>query len=176
MSAWTRIARTVVGSSGASTIVFSSISPSFTDLIIFCSFRTSAGGTYAGFTFNGTTSGYGGRLLFGSGSGSASTTDHATNEIQYFETNDSTQTANTFNNGHLFIPNYSSNANKLVSYDVVNENNATAAQQRILAGFWNNTAPISSITIDPLTGNFVEYSSATLYGITRGSSGGVTVS
>jgi hypothetical protein len=176
MSAWTKIARTVVGASGAPTIVFSTIPASFTDLMLFCSFRTSSVGSYAGFTFNGTTSGYGGRLLFGSGSGNAATTEHATNEIQYFETNDSTQTANTFNNGFLFMPNYNSSSNKLVSYDVVNENNAVSAQQRILAGFWNNNAAISSITIDSLTGDFVQYSSATLYGITRGSSGGVTVS
>jgi hypothetical protein len=45
------------------------------------------------------------------------------------------------------------------------------------AGLWNNTAPITSITLGSLnSASFVTNSSATLYGITKGSSGGVTVS
>ena len=55
------------------------------------------------------------------------------------------------------------------------ENNVTEGYQQIAAGLYNSTSAVSSIEIAS-GGSFVEYSSATLYGITAGSDGTTAVS
>ena len=52
-----------------------------------------------------------------------------------------------------------------MSADGVMENNATEAYQNLVAGLWSNTSAITSLTLAKSTGNFVQYSSASLYGI-----------
>jgi hypothetical protein len=61
---------------------------------------------------------------------------------------------------------------------MVTENNATNANQGISAGLWSNNAAISSIRLfyTGSSNDIATGSSATLYGILKGSSGGVTVS
>jgi hypothetical protein len=75
-----------------------------------------------------------------------------------------------------YMPNYRVSASKSVSVDGVEENNATSAVSHIGAGLWNSNNAISSITLNFGAGNFMANSSATLYGVTSGTSGGVTVS
>jgi hypothetical protein len=79
---------------------------------------------------------------------------------------DSSTTANTFGSSQIYISNYSGSTAKTVSVDAVNENNATAAYQTILAGVWNDTDPITSAKIIISTDSLVEHSSASLYKIT----------
>jgi len=52
-------------------------------------------------------------------------------------------------------------------FDSVDETNATAAPMYMVAGVWNQTSAITSIKFTPNTGNFAQYSSATLYGISN---------
>jgi hypothetical protein len=113
------------------------------------------------------------KLLYGTGSTAVSA-----NETNYIGTStNSGQTANTFANGLLYLSNYASSASKPFSIDNVEETNATAATQWLGAGLYNLSTAITSLELyNTAAGNFVQYSSATLYGILKGSSGGVTVS
>jgi hypothetical protein len=179
MSAWTVIAHTEVGSGGAANITFSSISSSYTDLLLVYSLRSSRSGELddpVAFTFNSATTNYSERYILGSGSGSPSSGTFATSFLIGGYMPAASVTANTFGNGVIYIPNYAGSQAKSVSVDHVHENNATTAYQSISAALWNDSTAISSIVIKGQISNLVQYSSATLYGITKGSSGGVSVS
>jgi hypothetical protein len=161
--------------SAQASITFSSIPQTFTDLVLMLSLRATASGTNVGaVSFNGSTSNFSLRLLQGDGSG-VSSANYSANYAGIF--GGSTMTANTFGNATIYIPNYAGSTNKSFSVDAVTENNATLAFQNIQAGLWSNTAAITSIAISFLSGgDWAQYSSATLYGITKGSDGIVTVS
>jgi hypothetical protein len=76
-------------------------------------------------------------------------------------------TANTFSNGELYIPNYTSSTNKPSSMFNVNENNASVAalSPLIAAGLFSNTSTISTILFKQLSGNLAAGSSFYLYGV-----------
>jgi hypothetical protein len=158
------IASQVVGSGGASSITFSSIPQTFTDLKLVMSGRNnSVVGTYM--TFNGSSSGYSERLLYGTGSAANSTNTSGSYINWSFLSNVSSDTANTFSNSEFYIPNYTGSNYKSVSSDSVTENNATAANIYVNAALWSNTAAITSITLTCNTAQFVQYSTFYLYGI-----------
>jgi hypothetical protein len=162
-----KIATVTVGSGGASTIDFTSIPTTYTDLQIRVSLRRSTSGlTDLGITFNGAT-GYYYRRLFGNGSSVFA--GGATNSSFYYveDTMPGTDyTANTFNNGMIYIYNYnSSNVQKAMLGDVVTENNATASSVNMSGAFWDSNSPITSISLKSGVGSLAEYSTATLYGI-----------
>ena len=166
-----------VGSGGAASITFSNIpQQGFTDLVIKLSARTD-GTVFAAvvddlrISFNGSSANFSYRNLFGRGNTVESNTYNAHNFINGVQA-----TANTFGNWELYIPNYRSSVAKSLSIDAVTENNATDTRQILVAGLWNQTAAITSITLDPDYGNFVQHSTASLYGITAGSDGIVSVS
>jgi hypothetical protein len=169
----TLIAHTELGSA-QNTVEFTSIPSTFTDLLVVVSLRSTFGAvvTDGNLTFNGTSANLTGRLLYGDGSGVGSASYTA---IRYWHPG-STATSNTFANMQVYIPNYASSANKSVSIDQVSENNGTLSWQALFAGLWSNSAAINRVTFSDINGNFGQYSSATLYGITKGSSGGVVVS
>jgi hypothetical protein len=75
-------------------------------------------------------------------------------------------TSNTFSNIDVYIPNYTSAINKTYITDSVSENNATTAYAELWMGLWSNTAAVTSLTLT-IVGNFVQNSTATLYGVTR---------
>jgi len=169
------IQRAELGS--AATITFSSIPQTFTDLVILVSARGSSN-PFLGMGFNGAVTNFSNRQLTGDGS-SASSGSRSDTFIGY--QSGSSDTANTFGNGSIYIPNYAGNTNKSFSVDHVGENNASGAFQQIVAGLWNQTAAITSIELYQWNSgnakeNFAANSSITLYGILKGSSGGVTVS
>jgi hypothetical protein len=86
-------------------------------------------------------------------------------------------TANSFGNGEIYIPNYTSSVAKSVSLNGSTEQNNTTSYNSVVAGLWNNTAAITSITFATQTaGNFVIGSMFSLYKITKGSDGIVTTS
>lgn len=169
-----------VGSGGAASITFSAISQDYTDLMIQLTSRGSLSSRQDIFAqFNGVgTSTYSMRRLYGTGSGVAS--DSVTNTSSGFRVGRSTatgDTASTFTSNTIYIPNYSvSGIAKSASTDSVEENNATSALQLLFASSWSGTDAITSIYLANLSGNFAEFSSATLYGITAGSDGSTTVS
>jgi hypothetical protein len=179
MSAWMKIAHTDVGAGGAANIEFTNITGSYTDLIILLSARSNQGNVWDWLTvaFNGNAASYSGRRLYGSGTAVSSNTNGVSTYLENGLINGNTSTANIFANVLIYIPNYSGNTNKSVFIDSASENNGNEAYQHIGANLWANTSAITSITLDSQAGgSWQQYSSATLYGITSGSSGGVTVS
>jgi hypothetical protein len=155
-----------VGSGGAANITFSNIPQTYTDLKVVYSVRNDATGTSNSIflSLNGSTSSFSRRNLYGDGS-SAASAGGTSNEGGLTTVN--SFTASTFSNGELYIPGYTSSNNKSISGDAVNENNATLAYTFLVASLWSNTAAITSLGISPNAGNFVQHSTATLYGISR---------
>lgn len=158
---------TVTGATAAS-IDFTSIPSTYTDLVVNFSTRDNGGGTFNNIqiTFNGSTSGYSDRLLYGTGSSALSAANTSGSSILLTYSTQAGATASTFSNGNLYIPNYKGSQNKSVSIDDVTENNATSAIAALTAGLWSNSAAINRVTLTPNGGqSFVQYSSAYLYGI-----------
>jgi hypothetical protein len=161
-----QLATTTVGSGGTSSVTFSAIPQVYTDLLIKASARnTDSGSTYFTLTFNGNTSGYSGKRLEGNGSAASSGNNDVTNNIQPIYIVSSTYTANTFSNNEIYIPNYASSNYKSLSSDNVSENNATSAFMNMTAHLWSNSSAVTSITLTSVAGNFVQYSTFTLYGV-----------
>jgi len=122
---------------------------------------------------NGSSSNFSARRMFGDGGSVGAYT--ATNIAGLVSS--AGAPGNTFGSTSLYLPNYTGSTNKSYSVDSVSENNSTSAYQEIIAGLWSQTAAVTSVTIKAeSTRNFVQYSSATLYGILKGSDGIVTVS
>ncbi len=159
-----KIATVTVGAGGASSIAFSSIPSTYTDLCLKMSARlTNAVDVYGmAPTFNGITSSFTSKRLLSTGSSVSS--DSPTGYAGLVE--GTSYTANTFGNWELYIPNYTGSANKSFRIDDVTENNATAAYSELVAGLWSNTAAITSISFAS-AGTFAQYSTATLYGISK---------
>ena len=159
-----KIAAVEVGSAGAANIAFSSIPQGYTDLKVVVSARTDRASVQdiMLLSFNGSTTSFSARYLEGNGSTAGSYTDQARG---FGNADGANATSNTFGNTELYIPNYAGSNNKSWSGDGVNETNATAAYSSLFAGLWSNTAAITSITLTGNISNFIQYSTATLYGI-----------
>jgi len=167
---YVKIASVSVGVLGAADITFSSIPATYTDLKLVVSSRDlfAALGEANKISFNGdTTNGnYTQKRLLGVGSGSASSQSQTARE-SIFNVG-ATATASTFANSEIYIPNYASANSKSVSIDTVTENNGTEAYAALIAIRWSGTAAITSIAlVSESANNFVQYSTATLYGISN---------
>jgi hypothetical protein len=159
-----------VGSGGASSVTFSSIPSTYTDLVVKISARDIATGISwdnLRLAFNSISSGYSAKLLYGTSSTAASLSDTAGTYFNSMYIDSADQTANTFGNLEIYIPNYTSSNYKSVSWDGVIETNSAAALVYLGAGLLSNTAAISSMTFTPLTANFVQYSTFYLYGVSN---------
>jgi hypothetical protein len=166
-----------LGSAQAS-ITFSSIPATYTDLLILTSCRTAHTGPIwdsIRFSFNGVNTNQTNRYLYGDGASAANAAESTA--LIGFGANSNSATSNTFSNASAYIANYTSAVAKSISSDGVAENNGTTGGQIFMTSLWNSTDAITSITLTPTSAaNFLQYSSATLYGITKGSDGIVTVS
>jgi len=170
------LVQTVTLGSDATSITFSSIPQTATDLMVKISARSSFGVAVSDLYiyFNGSTSGYTSRWLQGNGASASSSNSSAPADALVPTPS---ATSSTFNNTDVYVPNYAGATNKSYSVDNVTENNGSTAYQRIIASLWSNTAAITSLTVfEANGGNMVAGSTATLYTVTKGSSGGVTVS
>jgi hypothetical protein len=160
------IATVTVGSGGAATFAFTSIPATYTDLLVVASLRSdrasnSIDNGWVYFNSDTTSGNYTKRRLWGDGSAVYSATTY---DLDYYCPG-STATASTFGNLYYYIPSYAGSNNKSFSVDSSQENNATIAINNFTAGLWSSSSAISSITFDLNNGNFVQYSTATLYGI-----------
>ena len=162
---YTLIAKSVLAST-ASSVDFTSIPSTYTDLQFVYTARSSAAGSYAShrLSFNGTayTLNFSGKGLYGNGSSAAS--ENWTMSDFVWSTAASV-TSSTFSSGEIYIPNYTSSNYKSVSANMTTENNATTALAYMLAGLWSNTAAINQLTLTTPSGVFEIGSSFYLYGI-----------
>jgi hypothetical protein len=167
----TLIASNTVGSGGVSSVTFSSIPATWTDLVLKLSMRGNYTGdlvTNPAITFNGTSTGYSEKLLWNSNNNTAGSASNSGSGFLFTWANGPSSTSNTFSNSEIYIPNYTLSNYKSMSSDSVNENNSSSNGLLSLdAGLWSNTAAITSITLTPLYGSFVQYSTFYLYGISN---------
>jgi hypothetical protein len=162
---YTLLETITVGAAGASSVTFNSIPQTgYTDLVVKMSVRDNTGniGNFLNISLNGSATSFTGRYLNGNGASASSGSGFPRLVIEY---SGASSTANTFGNGEMYFPNYTSANFKSYSGDSVSENNATTAYADMSAGLWSNTAAITSITFTPNTGQLVQYSTFSLYGI-----------
>ena len=165
------ISTATVGVAGAATIDFTSIPGTYTDLVLVLSARATSTTATITVAFNGSSASFTNIYLNGA-AGFAPTSTTGTTLVGYAST--TSHTASTFSNLSIYIPNYADANNKNFSVDSVQENNGAASvNTTIFANRWANTAAITQVTLS--LANFAQYSSASLYGILKGS-GGATVS
>lgn len=166
-----KIASVTVTGATAADIEFTSIPSTYTDLVLFVSLRGDRSTDYwQSFktTFNGSATGYSYRMLYAQDSSTVSSAALSSeSSIRYSYANYALSTANTFSSGQIYIPNYTSSNNKSVSLDTVTETNGVNTLMSLNAGLWANSAAITSIKIAPESNNWVQYSTATLYGISK---------
>ena len=169
---YVKIATANAGAGGSSSLAFTSIPSTYTDLVVKISGR-SASATFGndGITLeiNGSASNFSSKQLAGDGS-TTSSASRTTNYIGALLDN-AGATTNTFTNTEIYFPNYTSTTTaKSFSLDSVAENNATLAEADLVAVLWNpaTQAAITSLTFKTVTAsNYVQYSTATLYGILK---------
>ena len=146
-------------------ITFSSISGTYTDLVLVISIRANSTPTSfgTGIRFNSDTgSNYSRTLVYGYGAGYASV--RTTNQNRIFFSAGPTA-ANTFNIIRLNIMNYS---NSTTYKTVIARNDDIADVTSATAALWRNTNAITSITITPYDDNATGFATGctfTLYGI-----------
>lgn len=167
MPTYKAIQTLTVGAGGASSITFSSIPQTYTDLVLKCSVRENgSGSTWTQFAIrpNNVNTNQTDKYLYGTGSAAGSA---GGSEIESWA-NDGSSTSNTFASAEFYIPNYTSSNYKSFSTDGVTENNSSSALATLVASLWSNTSAITSIVIVPSGSySFVQYSSFTLYGIKK---------
>jgi hypothetical protein len=169
----TLISTVTVGAGGAANIEFTGIAGSASDLFLELSLRGTTTNIYPVISFNSDFgANYSFRRLQGDGSTAASYSNTGFDGVRHYQ-NSSDSTASTFSNVSIYVPNYTGSTAKSVSIDAVTENNATAANQMIIAGLWSGTAAITAIRLTPASGSFAQYSMASLYTITKGNGGAV---
>lgn len=155
---FTKIAAVTVGSGGASSIDFTSIPSTYTDLCVKLSVSAATSNGFL-MSINGSTSNLTYRLLEGDGSAAASYSG-SSGRIAY-----AFNSSTTFSNVEVYIPNYAGSTNKSFSTDAVSEQNATTSYADLTASLWSQTTAISSLGFNFSSGNILQYSTATLYGI-----------
>lgn len=168
-----KIAQIIVGSGGAASIDFTSIPNNYDDLVVKVSGRGDLANvvTYAMVEFNGLTTNRSSRLLSGEGSGTPYSASYVSDI--FFMVCGTSNTASTFGNAEIYIPNYAGSTNKPISIDQVTENNGTFATNNLFAALWSNTAAINRITFYAANGSFaknnlfLQHTTAALYGIKK---------
>ncbi len=162
------IATTTVGSTSVTTITFSSIPNTYTDLLLKVSARMDRAVTRQSLNlwFNNSTGSWSGRRLAGYDSNSVLSDTASTTYYQIPQGTGTNATSSTFSNSEFYIPSYNASRNKIISSDSVTENNsATSWIIDLGVGLWTSTSAITVIRIDGNGFNFLQYSTATLYGI-----------
>lgn len=159
------IATTTLGSA-ASSITFSSIPGTYTDLRLVVVPTAASTSIYTSLRFNGdTSSNYSVTVLYGNGS--TATSSRASSQTELY-LNTPTSIDSTFPalvTVDLFS--YAGSTNKTILSEMAIDKNGSGAVWRIV-GLWRNTAAITSINFFSSTGNnFATGTTATLYGILK---------
>jgi hypothetical protein len=147
-------------SSTQTSITFSSIPQTYTDLVLKMSSRLTSANVDNTITLNGSSTKSYGLRMYGNGSNSSS--DNAAGGGL---ANSSGYTASVFSNTEYYIPDYTGSKNKNISIDAVTENNDTQAYQNFSSQVFTLTSGITSIQLTPVSGSYAIGSTFYLYGI-----------
>ena len=149
------IAEQTLGSAAA-TVTFSSISGSYTDLVIVISGSVTTGGPNIYLQYNGdTATNYSQTILYGDGSSAGSFRNSTTNKQVIGDAN--TTIGTTIAN----VMNYSNST----TYKTNLARNSMSAYVEAWVGLWRSTSAINSVLIGVTSSTFIAGSTFTLYGI-----------
>jgi hypothetical protein len=159
-------------STTATSVTFSAIPSTYTDLVVRYSARTdnASNVTYVVVQFNGdTATNYSHTVLTGQGSAASSSRVSATATAYFGQADADNATANTYSSQEIYIPSYTASQNKPVStFGATESNAATGYNIQDYAELWRNTAAITSVVLKTQDGsNFIATSSFFLYGISN---------
>ena len=159
------IASNTIGSGGASSVTFTSIAQTYTDLKLVISSRSVAADTSDGLYLKINTSASSFLQSRVYGSGTAVTSNQTPTNIVTLD-DAANNTANVFGSADIYLPYYTASTNKAYYAYSVEEQNGTASYIQLLSGLWNGTAAITEINLYyGSTSNIAQYSSFSLYGI-----------
>jgi hypothetical protein len=151
------IATNTVSGTSTSTITFSSIPSTYTDLILV--FQAQVTDAYALFRVNGNSSSLYSRTDF-YGNGSSAASNRGTNETTWYPSTGGSSVTGT---GIVHIMNY---ANTTTNKTALIRNDVTNGLVDASAWLWRSTAAITSISLAvPAANNWIAGSTFTLYGI-----------
>lgn len=158
------IATTTLGSA-ASTITFSSIPSTYTDLRLVITFskETATSQTSCVVRFNSDTgTNYSFTSVYGNGTSAASTRSTNDNYIYANFMTDATSASLCFTSIDVFS--YAGSTYKTVLTTGSGDKNGSGAVERIV-GLWRSTSAINTVALISQIGNFAAGTTATLYGI-----------
>lgn len=171
-------------SSSQGNITFNNIPQTYDDLLLVYSLRTSL--TYfaawyddTSYRINGDTSNsYYHRFVQTRDGNISSGGGSLINNVLAPESSNSNATANTFGNGKSYIANYRSTGAKAIISEGTSQHQDNAKIILMAASaVYTGSSPVTSISLYSRNGSsFLQYSSATLYGISNGSLSSITVS
>jgi hypothetical protein len=164
------IASTTVGGAGTSSITFSSIPSTFTDLVLKTSSRSNNGSIKANLRleFNGLATNFSATMIGVQNNSLFTQSEGATfANTHNYTVNANSSTASMFNNHETYISGYANSSyQKSSSTDTIMEIGSSDNQMGLFAHNWANTSAITDITcyLNP-SSNFVQYTTIYLYGI-----------
>jgi hypothetical protein len=148
-------------------VTFSSVPQTYTDLILQVSARSSETDNASSLrvTFNGSTASITVLELRAIGTAVAS---YSISYAQAGYVAGGQSAANTFGSASIYVPNYTGNKNKSNAGDIVQASN-TSGENYIVsdARRWGVTDAITSVTVAPGLGSWLQYSNFYLYGISN---------
>ena len=158
-STYEPIATQTLGSA-ASSVTFSSIPSTYTDLVIICNFGGSSAGQDFTFRYNGDTgSNYSDTRMYGNGTNAVSNNNTSATKITADSVGVSTS-LQAFDTIQIF--NYANTT----TYKTCLVRVADAAKStEATVGLWRNTAAITQVDLAMTSGNLLSGSTFTLYGI-----------
>lgn len=164
---YTLISKQILNSN-VNTLNFTSIPQTYKDLIILASARSSGVALAIGIeiTFNNISSGYSERLTYALGS-SAGSTSRSTSFIGWsIDAAGDNTLSGLYGSSEVYISNYSSNLNKNISSNLIDENNGNSFNAYLNEAMWSNSSAITSIQLKDGSGmSILSGSSFYLYGI-----------
>ena len=162
------IATVTVGSGGASSINFSSIPSTYTHLQL----RGISRGGYAESddtiytTFNGdTAANYSFHNLLGTGSAAYANAGTSQSNIQIARIAEASLTSNDFATAVIDILDYTNTNKYKTTRSLSGWDGNGSGDIRLISGNWRSTSAITSITLTPGSGSFLQYTQFALYGV-----------
>jgi hypothetical protein len=164
---YTLISSNTLGSS-TTTVTFSSIPQTYTDLVLVMMARGTGAGTdrdiYMRFNSD-SASNYSRTRLYGNGSSALSTRESSVAQITIGNMPASSASSSEFNTAIININDYSNTTTYKTALLRENTNGSWGGTVFAIVGLWRNTAALTSVSFTPDSGDFSSGSTFKLYGI-----------